>query len=1008
MRRDFSVRVFRVFAHRALVVLLVLGYGGVAHATDTYNPSNHQLTIPIVTIGNGTYSSVVVTVNGLVGSPTGTTAGGTTDSYNPISNQLTIPAVTLGNSTYYNVIATVSSLVSIGSASRIDSYNGTDLTIVAVQVLEGPLYYNVVLAASINNVLSIGGGMPQAIQDQYNPGSNQLFMPAVQVGGKVYTNVTITAGAGSILTVGGTGSLVTPTPGSRSGSASWTDSLGNLWLFGGQGTDGSGVTGLLNDLWEYVPALKSWVWVGGSNAAGTGGVYGGQGVASLTAAPGARIGATTWTDTQGHLWLFGGQGIDSTGAMGDLGDLWQYAPETHAWTWVGGSTRANPAGSYGTPGIASTGNMPGGRSGAISLLVPPGDIVLFGGQGYDSAGNTGYLNDIWVYVQSANAWEWIGGSKLANASGTYGALGASSTSYAPGGRVGAAAWTDSSGDIWFFGGQGIGAAGASGYLADLWEVNPTNGKWTWVAGPNTPQSGASASNAPGARAGAVSWTDAAGNLWLFGGQGYGPTGTLGYLNDLWQFNPASLTWTLASPQTPMPSARLAAGSWLDTVGNVWVFGGAGVDSTGAQGLLNDLWQLAPGSTAGAAGTWTHVIGPTLANIDGVYGLKGGLPTLTFFPPEVTANYAAIFGYIDASFQQMAFTGTYPNETLWTASGGGYGGIVWAIAPNGSMTGFSPMSGNATPSGGIVTGPDGAVWVPVVPSEGASSTLAQLARIDSSGNETDYPLSSLPAGATSIAVGPDGNLWITSAGPLASNSGIIGRVTTSGTVGQLTTLAIKGSIVNAYGISSLNVSSIVRGPNSALWFLETESVPDQVGATNYNYLGEITTSGQVFRFGLPGPAFMQQISTSFTPTTSNNALCAGSDGNLWIAGYEYDSVGRSYSFGVLRVTPQPQSTNTPPSTFFPLPDANYVIAAIVSGPDGAIWGSLEPQVATASPALMRMTTSGALSYIPIPPTPAYYVVQGGSQMLGWDPSGVLWFDVYTGQGNEAFIGRYQTQ
>jgi len=42
-------------------------------------------------------------------------------------------------------------------------------------------------------------------------------------------------------------------------------------------------------------------------------------------------------------------------------------------------------------------------------------------------------------------------------------------------------------------------------------------------------------NVPGARGGAISWTDSAGNLWLFGGYGFDSGGTNGNLNDLWQY-----------------------------------------------------------------------------------------------------------------------------------------------------------------------------------------------------------------------------------------------------------------------------------------------------------------------------------------------------------------------------------------------------------------------------------------------------------------------------------------
>jgi hypothetical protein len=43
-------------------------------------------------------------------------------------------------------------------------------------------------------------------------------------------------------------------------------------------------------------------------------------------------------------------------------------------------------------------------------------------------------------------------------------------------------------------------------------------------------------NQPGSREDGVGWADASGNLWLFGGFGYGVTGP-GYLNDLWKYTP---------------------------------------------------------------------------------------------------------------------------------------------------------------------------------------------------------------------------------------------------------------------------------------------------------------------------------------------------------------------------------------------------------------------------------------------------------------------------------------
>jgi len=54
---------------------------------------------------------------------------------------------------------------------------------------------------------------------------------------------------------------VTNTPGSRYIPLSWTDSDGNLWLFGGRsyvGNESNNGNDYLNDLWEYSPATNEW------------------------------------------------------------------------------------------------------------------------------------------------------------------------------------------------------------------------------------------------------------------------------------------------------------------------------------------------------------------------------------------------------------------------------------------------------------------------------------------------------------------------------------------------------------------------------------------------------------------------------------------------------------------------------------------------------------------------------------------------------------------------------
>lgn len=59
------------------------------------------------------------------------------------------------------------------------------------------------------------------------------------------------------------------------------------------------------------------------NARGT---YGTQGTPASGNVPGARYTTSTWTDSSGNLWLFGGAGYSAAGTPVDLNDLWIFTP----------------------------------------------------------------------------------------------------------------------------------------------------------------------------------------------------------------------------------------------------------------------------------------------------------------------------------------------------------------------------------------------------------------------------------------------------------------------------------------------------------------------------------------------------------------------------------------------------------------------------------------------------------------------------------------------------------
>lgn len=394
---------------------------------------------------------------------------------------------------------------------------------------------------------------------KYNPATNiWAFMKGDSIGDQPGDYGTIGVAAASNM------------PGGRNVSASWTDANGNFWMFGGNGIDGNGQPGDLNDLWVYKPATNQWTWMNGSTTANATGVYGTMGTAAAGNHPGSREGINSWADAAGNLWLFGGYGHAAVAGIGALNDLWKYTIATNQWTWVKGGNTVNQHGIYGTKGIAAAANIPGARNFSNVWTDAAGNFWMQGGLGYIATGNSfGLLDDLWKYNSVTNQWTWVNGSNNMNQFGVYGTQGVAAASNAPGGRGVGATWADALGNLWLMGGSGyVTASGnpTSGSLNDLWKYNISANNWTWVKGANTAlpagvygvQGTASSLNTPGGRNGIATWTDNTGGLWLFGGWGFASSGQPGelYLNDLWKFQSCA-TQTLAIQS---PSAICAGAS----------------------------------------------------------------------------------------------------------------------------------------------------------------------------------------------------------------------------------------------------------------------------------------------------------------------------------------------------------------------------------------------------------------------------------------------------------------
>src|SRR6202140_1613263 len=107
-----------------------------------------------------------------------------------------------------------------------------------------------------------------------------------------------------------------------------------------------------------------------------------------------------------------------------LNDLWKYNIGTGQWTWVsgGGATGlADQSGVYGTQQVPAAANVPGSRWGSVGFIDPLNNIWLISGWGYGSTTvkSTGYVNDVWQYIQSTGQWIWWKGSSDVNQAGSF-------------------------------------------------------------------------------------------------------------------------------------------------------------------------------------------------------------------------------------------------------------------------------------------------------------------------------------------------------------------------------------------------------------------------------------------------------------------------------------------------------------------------------------------------------------------------------------------------------------
>ncbi|MCU0434570.1 MAG: gliding motility-associated C-terminal domain-containing protein [Bacteroidia bacterium] len=366
-----------------------------------------------------------------------------------------------------------------------------------------------------------------------------------------------------------------------------------------------------------------------------------------------------------------------------LADL---SAQSGSWTWMKGTGGVNPTPVFGVMGVPDNLNNPPGLYEAAEWTDLNGNFWVFGGVDFTTSDIHSVL---WRFDPVTLEWTWMKGPSATNQVGVYGTQGVPSPLNYPGSRSYAmVTWVDAAGDLWMYGGSGFDITGVYGSLDELWRYNIATNEWTWMKGSGlcnqpgiygTLQVPSPLSNPPGLVETACGWTDAAGDLWMFGGL---QIPTIDMNDVMWRYNIATNTWTWMSGQNApqvapnygtlqVPAASNTPGSrqvyahWEDLQGNFWLFGG--MDSPVLLNCYADMWMYNPNTLQ-----WTWMAGTSAVN---------GLSTFT--------NQCVPGGHPQAVFENRVY---WRDECgrFWSMSGAnndftlGYNptfSTLWCFDPN---------------------------------------------------------------------------------------------------------------------------------------------------------------------------------------------------------------------------------------------------------------------------------------------------------------------------------------
>ena len=368
---------------------------------------------------------------------------------------------------------------------------------------------------------------------------------------------------------------------------------------------------------------SEWSWIDGKQTADA---------ISESAYPGGRSGSSVWTDLDGDVWVFGGQGVSITegGHPVLLGELWTYSLSHSTWTLVHPGTESQMS--------LDSSVAPEPRHLSAACGVTNSTLVVFGGLGPGSRA----LSDTWLYYIDKKLWVQLSASDQQESDGN-------DTVPSPSARGDMVSWCLPD-KMLIFGG----IDSNNTVNSELWQFSLKHLKWLEITNSeNIPENlvNGKSKRFPRGRNGATSWVVNNSTIYMFGGNVQSSNLlsrhlNFGYTSDLWRYDVLNNTWQFLSGyadschpgvygrlqrrrNSSVPGCRRRAAAWTDYE-NLWMFGGDGTDTDyptviHTAKLLSDLWLY-----EATTGIWIWFGGQKQGEYKPVYFRKGdsssaGLP-----------------------------------------------------------------------------------------------------------------------------------------------------------------------------------------------------------------------------------------------------------------------------------------------------------------------------------------------------------------------------------------------